>query len=173
MGECDALEIRDCEVYFVAIIRERTRTIIEAESELDEECPEFGWVCSIKGIRFPDFRMGTVSLTLYVPGQCSNGICQIVFHGMLRIVWIIMGVVGVIMGVIRTTIPKFIITITKIIISRDTVHGTLQVIIGGFVRVAHRGMCVLNAMPGVSCVVGNYTSSCLGRHVSNWRELRV
>ena len=68
MGECDALEIGNCEVYFVSIIRECARTIIETKSELNEECLEFGWVCSIKRVGFSDFQTRTVSLMLHISG---------------------------------------------------------------------------------------------------------
>ena len=55
MGECDDLEIGNCEVYFVSIVRECTGAIIETKSELNEECLEFGWVCSIERVGFSDF----------------------------------------------------------------------------------------------------------------------
>ena len=56
MGKCDALEIGNCEVYFVSIVHECAGTIIETKSELNEECLEFGWVCSIERVRFLNFR---------------------------------------------------------------------------------------------------------------------
>ena len=55
MGECDALEIGNCEVYFVSIVRECAGTIIETKLELNKECSEFGWVCSIERVGFSDF----------------------------------------------------------------------------------------------------------------------
>ena len=68
MGECDALEIGNCEVYFVLIVRECVGAIIETKLELNEECPEFGWVCSIERVGFSDFRMNAVSLMLHISG---------------------------------------------------------------------------------------------------------
>ena len=68
MGKCDALEIGYCEVYFVSIDRERTGTIIETKSELNEECSEFGWVCSIERVGFSDFRLRAVSLMSHISG---------------------------------------------------------------------------------------------------------
>ena len=68
MGECDALEIGNCKVYFVSIIRKCVGTIIETKSELNEECLEFGWVCSIERVGFSDFRMRAVSLMLHISG---------------------------------------------------------------------------------------------------------
>ena len=68
MGECDALEIGYCKVYFVSIIRECAGAIIETKSELNEECPEFSWVCSIERVGFSDFRPRAVSLVSHISG---------------------------------------------------------------------------------------------------------
>ena len=68
MGECDALEIGNCEVYFVLIVCECVGMIIEIKSELNEECPEFGWVCSIERVGFSDFRLRAVSLMSHISG---------------------------------------------------------------------------------------------------------
>ena len=68
MGECDALEIGYCEVYFVSIVRECVGAIIETKSELNEECPEFGWVCSIERVGFSDFRPRAISLMSHISG---------------------------------------------------------------------------------------------------------
>ena len=68
MGECDALEIGYCEVYFVSIVRECAGTIIETKSELNEECSEFSWVCSIERVGFSDFRPRAISLMSHISG---------------------------------------------------------------------------------------------------------
>ena len=68
MGECDALEIGYCEVYFVSIIRKCAGSIIETKSELNKECPEFGWVCSIERVGFSDFRPRAISLMSHISG---------------------------------------------------------------------------------------------------------
>src|ERR1700733_13367369 len=195
VSECNAFEIRDCEVDFVSVIGESARTIIETESELDEECTEFGGVRSVERIGLADFRARTISLTLHISGERSDCICQIVLHVLVVVVvGIVMLGIGTfiigrfIVGIFRIAIPRTIIT--KVIISGNAIQVIRLIIAGGLVRVAlfagFRRWAVRNvssesnawSCSGISGVSGGATchTGCSGlgglrRHVSELRKV--